>query len=116
MTLKKSAPTSQVWMSLQTLFHDNKDAKEIKLYNELWNITIGESSTCIKNIADLLGNIDKIILEKKLVMYTINGLSPEFHNLASLIRRISPFPMFLKMRSMLLLEEQQINQLQHRSF
>lgn len=35
---------SDVLLSLETIFHDNKDTKAIQLDNELRNIVIGKSS------------------------------------------------------------------------
>ena len=59
MVLKKDSSARQVWVSLEQLFHDNKDAKAFQLDNELRNISIGDLPvtnycTRIKTMASLL--------------------------------------------------------------
>lgn len=50
---------------------------------ELCSINIGASSmvaycTKIRTIADTLDNLDAEVLEKNIVIYTVNGLVPKF--------------------------------------
>ncbi|XP_023749957.1 uncharacterized protein LOC111898260 [Lactuca sativa] len=85
---KKNQNAYDLWDSLENLFHDNKDAREMQLDQELWNITQGDSTinaycTQIKNLVDLLENIEVVVPEKNLVNYTINGLNPRFDHIAS---------------------------------
>jgi len=81
MVLKKDNTSRQVWLNLEKLFRDNKDARAMQLANELRSITMGDltvSAYCckIKNLADLLENLDNEskVSDKHLVIYTINGL------------------------------------------
>lgn len=58
---------------------------------EIRNITMGDSfviaySTRVKTIVELLENLNSSILEKNIVMYTINWLSSKFDSIATLIR------------------------------
>ena len=111
MILKKNVIARDVWLHLEALFRDNKDARAIQIDNELHNIQIGDCSITdyckhIKALADLLDNIDNTVPEKNLVSYMINGLSTNFENVATIIRHKKPLPSFLEARSMLILEEQ----------
>jgi len=113
MVLKKDAMARQVWLNLEKLFRDNKDARSMQLESELRSITMGDLSVLaycskIKKIADLLENLDSDskVSDKHLVIHTINGLSPRFDYVASIIRHRSPLPSFFETQSMLLLEEQ----------
>lgn len=44
MVLKKDMTAREAWTSLQTLFHDNKDARAMQLDNDLRNVEIGDLS------------------------------------------------------------------------
>ncbi|XP_024985248.1 uncharacterized protein LOC112520861 [Cynara cardunculus var. scolymus] len=116
MVLKKDSTALQVWNNLETLFHDNKDAKSMQTDNELRNIVMGDLTvtaycTKIKALADLLANLDpdSTIPDKHLVIYTINGLSSKFDPVANIIRYRSPLPTFIETLSMLLMEEQRMS-------
>lgn len=63
----------------------------MELDDELRNITIGDSTimeyyTRIKSISDLLTNIGSPMPERNLVIYTINGLSPKYAHVVTIIR------------------------------
>ena len=69
MILKKNTTARDVWVSLETLFWDNKESRAIELENDLRTITIGDLSITaycqkIKAISDLLANIDSPVPEK----------------------------------------------------
>ncbi|KAJ9543284.1 hypothetical protein OSB04_022991 [Centaurea solstitialis] len=98
MVLKKDTTARQVWLSIEKLFRDNKDAKAIQLDSELRNITMGDLSVTaycskISGLADLLQNLDpeSTVPDKHLVIYTINGLSSRFDYVASIIRHRTPY-------------------------
>ncbi|KAJ9539440.1 hypothetical protein OSB04_032173 [Centaurea solstitialis] len=67
--------------------------------------SISEYCQKMKLLSDLLANIDSSVPEKTLVSYLINGLSPQFDNIAIVLRH----PTFLQARSILLLEEQHLS-------
>ncbi|GKD93782.1 hybrid signal transduction histidine kinase M [Tanacetum coccineum] len=103
-----------VWKNLKDVFHDNKDARAMQLDNDLSNLSIGNHSitqyfTKIKDMADLLANIEPPLSEKNLVTYAVNGLVNKFAHVANIIRHRDPFPTFDTARSMLLVEESILN-------
>ncbi|CAH1441686.1 unnamed protein product [Lactuca virosa] len=91
----------------------------MELDDELRSITIGNSivvqyCTRIKSIVDLLANIGASVSEGNLVIYSINNLSLKFSHVVTTIRHQKPFPTFLEMRSMLMLEERSMIKEQNR--
>ncbi|KAJ9566519.1 hypothetical protein OSB04_002485 [Centaurea solstitialis] len=112
-----SAPTEATqaeWTKLDNLvcmwIYDNKDTRAIDLEDELRTMTLGDRSVtdlCTKmtQIYDLLANIGSPVAEKTLVTYFLNAIHPRFDNVATIIRHSDPIPSFLKVRSMLTLEE-----------
>ncbi|KAL7606224.1 hypothetical protein Lser_V15G20208 [Lactuca serriola] len=111
MILTKNSTSHTVWLSLENLFRDNKDARAIELDSELRSMTLGDISIAqycqrMKSISDLLANIDNPIPEKTLVAHLLNGLSPQYEHIATLLRHRDPLPTFLQARSKLLVEEQ----------
>ncbi|XP_023739448.1 uncharacterized protein LOC111887512 [Lactuca sativa] len=116
MVLKKVSSAHEMWSDLENQFRTNKDTKIIQLDNELRTITQGDydiASYCtrIKSITNMLDNIDSIVPEKNIVIYTINGLHPKFENVATIIHHSDPLPSFLKVRSMLMDQEQRLKQI-----
>ncbi|GKC65721.1 ribonuclease H-like domain-containing protein [Tanacetum coccineum] len=105
-----SGNAKALWDHLKELFHDNKDARAQYLDNELRSIKIGkmtvnEYCTKIKSMADRLKNLDGVVSDKNLVIYTINGLDSRFATLVEIIRNRETFPTFEATRTMLLLKE-----------
>ncbi|XP_023753530.1 uncharacterized protein LOC111901905 [Lactuca sativa] len=89
---------------------DNKQTRAIELDQELRTLTLGDlsiSNYCerMKVISDLLTNIGSPVSEQTLVTYLINGLSPKFDNIATVLRHQDLLPSFLKCSSILTLEE-----------
>ncbi|KAL7614190.1 hypothetical protein Lser_V15G05411 [Lactuca serriola] len=111
--LKTDATADEVWSSIQALFHENKESKALELDDELRHIVIGDSTimeyrTRIKSIVDLLANIGASVLERNLVIYAINGLSYKYAHIVTTVHHRKPFLTFLKMRSILTLEERSL--------
>lgn len=79
-------------------------------YVSMGDLPVKAYCTKIKSLADLLENIDPQakVLDKNLVIYIINSLSPRYDNVASIIRHRLPFPTFEETRSILLSEEQRL--------
>ncbi|PWA87507.1 hypothetical protein CTI12_AA128900 [Artemisia annua] len=104
-----------LWDHLESLFHDNKDARAINLDNELrsikiGNMTINEYCTKIKSMADRLKNLGSPVSEKNLVIYAVNGLDSRFATIVKIIRHREPLPSFETARTMLLLDESTMNE------
>lgn len=114
MIMKKGGTAYEIWTNINKLFLDNKEARATELETELRNMELGDKSISeycnrIKVISDLLENIDEPVSERNLVMYTINGLSDKYEQVAGIIRHQKPLPKFLDVRSMLLEEESILN-------
>ncbi|CAH1425424.1 unnamed protein product [Lactuca virosa] len=114
MILKPNATAHTVWSTLETLFRDNQQTRAIELDQELRTLTLGDltiSQYCerMKVISDLLANIGSPVPEHTLVTYLINGLSPKYDNIATVLRHQNPPPSLLKCRSILTLEERTLN-------
>ncbi|GJW86461.1 hybrid signal transduction histidine kinase M [Tanacetum coccineum] len=112
--LKKNLKACDVWKNLKDVFHDNKDVRAMQLDNDFRNLSIGNLSitqyfTKIKDMADLLANIEAPVSDKSPVTYAVNGLGNKFAHVASIIHHRDPFPTFDTARSMLLVEESILN-------
>ncbi|PWA85273.1 hypothetical protein CTI12_AA151000 [Artemisia annua] len=118
MVVDNSTKAHEVWQKLQDLFHDNKTARIIQLDNEIRNMAIGNLSVNdffqeIKSKADRLANLGSPVSDSSLVTYAINGLRAKFPDIARIIRHRDELPKFDKVRSMVLLEETDMQQLTH---
>jgi hypothetical protein len=60
-----------------------------------------------KKIADALSENDSAVSDRVLVLNTRRGLGPWFSSAATVISMMDPLPTFLRVRSMLLMEEMQ---------
>ncbi|XP_010480709.1 PREDICTED: uncharacterized protein LOC104759488 [Camelina sativa] len=112
--LKSRCTARELWITIENLFRDNKEARAIQLENELRSFTIGDLSVhdyCqkLKTISDLLANVDSPVTKRSLVIHLLNGLSEKFDNIHNVIKHKTPFPSFDAARSMLILEEDRLN-------
>lgn len=112
--LKKNATARDLWLSIESLFRDNKEARALQLENELRTMVIGDLSVhdyCqkMKTTADLLANIDAPISERALVSHLLNGLSDKFDSSINVVQHKVPFPTLLEARSMLQMEETRLS-------
>ncbi|EOA28899.1 hypothetical protein CARUB_v10025144mg, partial [Capsella rubella] len=87
--LKKNATARDLWLSIESLFHDNKEARALQLEHDLRTMVIGDRSVhdyCqnLKSTADLLANIDSPVSERVLVMHLLNGLSDKFDSIINM--------------------------------
>ncbi|KFK41202.1 hypothetical protein AALP_AA2G098700 [Arabis alpina] len=102
-----------IWLCIENLFRNNKEARAIQLDNELRTTEIGDLSVedyCqkLKSLSDLLANIDAPVRDRTLVMYMLNGLNERFDNIINVIQHREPFPTFDIARSMLEREESRL--------
>ncbi|CAH1438026.1 unnamed protein product [Lactuca virosa] len=86
----------------------------LKSDQELQTLTLGDltiSQYCerMKAISNFLNNIRSPVLEPTFVAYLINGLSPKYDNITTVLCHQDPLPYFLKCRSILSLEERTLN-------
>lgn len=113
MVLKTKKIVYGLWHSLETLFRDNKESEAHQLETELRNIAMGDSSVSIycarsKKIVDQLENLGAPVSVRNLVSHLLSGLSSKFSYIAITICHTEPFPSFMKARSMLAVEEQEL--------
>ncbi|GJT00124.1 putative ribonuclease H-like domain-containing protein, partial [Tanacetum coccineum] len=112
--LKKNLKACDVCKNLKDVFHDNKDVKAMHLDNDLRNLSIGNLSitryfTNIKDVSDLLANVEAPVSDKSLVTYVINGFGNKLDHVASIIRHRNTFPAFETARSMLFVKDSILN-------
>lgn len=104
--LKPKCTARDLWLAIENLFRDNKEARAMQLENDLRTTVIGDLSIhdyCkkLKSIADLLANVESPISDRVLVMHLLNGLSEKYDNIINVIQHRTPFPGFMEARSML---------------
>lgn len=112
--LKKNTSARDIWLAIENLFRDNKEARALQLENELRTTVIGDISVheyCqkMKTTSDLLANIDFPVTDRVLGMHILNGLSDKFDYIINVIQHKSPFPGFLETQSMLQMEEERLS-------
>ena len=112
--LKTRCSARDLWVTIENLFRDNKEARAIQLESKLRTLTITDMYVhdyCqkLKNNTDLLANVDSLVTDHAVVMHMLNGLSEKFDNIHNVIKHRSPFSSFSVARSMLLMEEDRIS-------
>ncbi|KAG7600292.1 GAG-pre-integrase domain [Arabidopsis suecica] len=111
--LKTKCSARDLWLTIENMFRDNKEARALELENELRTTVIGDLSVhtyCqkLKTLSDQLSNLDSPVTNRNLVMHLLNGLSDKFDNITNVIKHKSPFPTFIEARSMLTMEEKRL--------
>nr|XP_051222237.1 uncharacterized protein LOC127340536 [Lolium perenne] len=112
MVLSRDQTARQLWLAVLELFSANKASKAIYLDFDFRQLVQGASSITEycrsqKKIADALSENDSPVLDRTLVLNTLHGLAPRFSSAATVISMTDPLPTFLRVRSMLLMEEMQ---------
>ncbi|XP_010496073.1 PREDICTED: uncharacterized protein LOC104773194 [Camelina sativa] len=112
--LKTKATARELWLTIENLFRDNKEAHAMQYDTELRTLTIGDFSfveycKCLKTLSDLLANVDSPVTNRQLVMYILNGLTNKFDSIINVIKHKTPYPSFTVARSMLQLEEDRLS-------
>nr|XP_051218738.1 uncharacterized protein LOC127336034 [Lolium perenne] len=112
MVLARDQTARQLWLAILELFSTNKANKAIYLDNEFRQLVQGALSITEyyrrqKFVADALADNDSPVSVRVLVLNTLRGLSPRFASAATIISMTEPLPSFLRVRSMLLMEEMQ---------
>ncbi|XP_071703870.1 uncharacterized protein [Rutidosis leptorrhynchoides] len=102
------------WEFLKKVFLDNKHSKTVELTAALRSLTIGDNSAekyfhKIDSIAAMLANLDAKMKEEEIITYAINGLNDRFAHATHIILYSTPFPDLETVRSMITLEEMQLN-------
>lgn len=110
MVSKHDSTAHTLWIDIESLFRDNKEAHIMELENELRQMTMGDKSVNefyerMKVTTDLLGNIMNLVIERTLVTYFLNGLNPKYVHIAAMIRQKEPLPALLQPCSIFTFEE-----------
>ncbi|XP_010495521.1 PREDICTED: uncharacterized protein LOC104772628 [Camelina sativa] len=85
-SFKTGGTSRDIWLRIENQFRNNKDARVMKIDNDLRTMEIGDMSIqtycqSLKSLADLLSNLDAPVNERNLVMYMLNGLNEKFDNI-----------------------------------
>ncbi|GKV40995.1 hypothetical protein SLEP1_g48578 [Rubroshorea leprosula] len=87
-----AAPTAQhAWETLANLYANRSRARVITLKERLQNMhrdgrSVSEYLCTLKAVADELGMIDRPLSDDDLIVYILNGLGPEFREIATSLR------------------------------
>lgn len=81
----------QIWQRIENQFRNNKDARALRLDNELrtkeiGNMKVADYCSQMKKLADSLGHVDAPVQDRNLVMYILNGLNAKFDNIINVIK------------------------------
>ncbi|KAK1684686.1 hypothetical protein QYE76_045534 [Lolium multiflorum] len=112
MVLASNQTARQLWLAIYELFSANKARKAIYLDNDFRQLVQGTSSITEycrrqKQLSDALADNDSPVSARALVLNTLRGLGPRFSSAATVISMTDPLPTFIRVRSMLLMEEMQ---------
>ncbi|GKU88975.1 hypothetical protein SLEP1_g3180 [Rubroshorea leprosula] len=87
-----AAPTAQhAWETLANLYANRSRARVLTLKERLHNMrregrSVSEYLRTLKAVADELGTIDRPLSDDDLTIYILNGLGPEFREIAASLR------------------------------
>ncbi|XP_010423221.1 PREDICTED: uncharacterized protein LOC104708363 [Camelina sativa] len=112
--LKTKSTARELWITIEELFRDNKEARAMEYDTELRTLTIGDSTVAdyckrLKTLSDLLANVESPVTDRQLVMYMLDGLNDKFDSIINVIKHKSPYPSFTVARSMIQLEETRLS-------
>lgn len=110
MVFSRTATAHDLWLSLATLFTDNKHYRAVQLEEKFKSLKKGslyihDYCQAIKNTADNLADVGNPVSDKQLVLQTLHGLPKSYGTVANLISFQSPLPSFFQTRSLLQMEE-----------
>jgi hypothetical protein len=110
----------ELWIAAESLFRDNLESQAFFLESAFRALNqdsrpVADFLRDIKTHADALRDVASPVSDKTMVMNTLNGLHEDLSHMAAIINSKTPFPSFIKARSMLVLEEQRLQQERKRS-
>ncbi|XP_021741043.1 uncharacterized protein LOC110707328 [Chenopodium quinoa] len=109
--IEPDATAMEIWNRLRDLFQDNKHSRAVTLEQEFSTTNLEDfpnvSAYCqrLKSLADQLKNVGAPVLDSRLVLQMVGGLTKAYSGVGTLIRQSNPLPAFYQARSMLTLEE-----------
>lgn len=89
--ITEAATAADIWNSLHTIFSHKSKSRILNLKEQLQHAKQGSQSITeylysLKTVADTLTGIGKKVDDEDFTLFTINGLNPEFKDIANLIR------------------------------
>ncbi|XP_039133194.1 uncharacterized protein LOC120270236 [Dioscorea cayenensis subsp. rotundata] len=114
LVMSPNATTYDIWTNIENMSRDNKKSRAVFLEAKFRNInqgdiTITEYCHKLKTVADALGDVGQPVSDEILVLTMLRGLNDHFATMATLLTMQSPFPTFIRVCSLLLLEETRRN-------
>ncbi|XP_057418177.1 uncharacterized protein LOC130712360 [Lotus japonicus] len=109
--MEKGTTAMATWNRIASMFQDNQNSRVVAFDQDFITTRMEDfpnvSAYCqrLKHISDQLRNVGAPISDHRLVLQLVSGLTEPFRGVATLIRQSEPLPPFLKVRSMLILEE-----------
>ncbi|XP_057451801.1 uncharacterized protein LOC130743572 [Lotus japonicus] len=109
--MEKGSTAMATWNRIASMFEDNQNSRAVALDQDFISTRMEDfpnvSAYCqrLKHISDQLRNVGAPVSDHRLVLQLVSGLTEPFRGVATLIRQSEPLPPFLKVRSMLILEE-----------
>ncbi|XP_028190655.1 uncharacterized protein LOC114376646 [Glycine soja] len=109
--IEPDAMTMDAWNRLRDIFQDNKHSRMVTLEDEFSNTKMENFPNAsayrhrLKSLADQLKNVGALVLESRLVIQLVLGLTSAYRGVGTLIRQSDPLPPFYQARLMLTLEE-----------
>jgi hypothetical protein len=99
-----------LWLGLEDQFIRNHETHAMILIAEFrtfvqGDLSISEYCHCLKGMADALGDLGEVVLDRTLVLTILHGLNGHFSHMAALLKRQRPFSTFVVVRNDLQLEE-----------
>ncbi|XP_057432180.1 uncharacterized protein LOC130724930 [Lotus japonicus] len=109
--MEKSSTVMATWNRIASMFEDNQNSCAVALDQDFISTRLDDfpsvSNYCqrLKHISEQLSNVGAPFSDHRLVLQLVSGLTEPFRGDATLIRQSEPLPPFLKVCSMLILEE-----------
>ncbi|CAH9133047.1 unnamed protein product [Cuscuta epithymum] len=109
--IEPDATAQEAWDRLTDIFLDNKHSRAVHLENLFSNTrlenfpNVAAYCRALKTLANQLQNVGSEVSPSRLVLRLVNGLTPQYDTVASLIQQATPLPSFQTARSMILLDE-----------
>ena len=98
--IEPDATTMDAWNRLRDIFQDNKHSRVVTLEAEFSNTKMenfpNASAYCqhLKSLVDQLKNVGALMLESRLVIQLVSGLTSAYRGVGTLIRQCDPLPPF----------------------
>jgi hypothetical protein len=113
--MSRDATARDVWLALEEQFLGNQETRALHLDAKFRHFCQGDMSITdycrrFKNMADALNDLGERVIDRALVLNIIRGLADRFEAVGRHLRLSWDFPMFLEVRSTLILEELTMDQ------